>query len=401
MTNKLYYQDSHLTACVSRVLSCVPGKGGFDVLLDQTVLFPTGGGQQCDLGTVGDANVLDCREAGADVVHTLDKAVTEGTEVAVSLNWERRFDYMQQHTGEHLLSFAFYTLFSAANVGFHLADGYTTIDFDKPLTHDQLTEAEGLANSYVWRNLPVTATLYPDEAAIRDLPLRKHAEGLTAPIRVVQVEDADCCTCCAPHCKTTGEVGSIFITDAASYKGGTRITFLCGKRALQNARLTHDRLDAIARRFSASREQAVDAVNKMGDELTASRHKERDYAKELNGYVAAELLSQGEKAGKRTVVTRLFDHMDSQCLKDLAQLTVKGKDTLALLMSKQGDKLAYVLAESEGFPVDVSELMPAVNAALNGKGGGRGTLAQGMAQKCDGAGEALLQIHGYFLQRLK
>ena len=192
MTNKLYYEDSHMTRCVARVLSCTAVQGGFDVLLDQTVLFPTGGGQQCDLGTIGEAKVLDCREERGDVVHTVDRALTEGAEVTAALDWDRRFDYMQQHTGEHLLSFAFYTLFSAANVGFHLADGYTTIDFDKPLSHGQIVEAEGLANSYVWRNLPVTATLYEDEAAMRDLPLRKHAEGLTAPIRVVRVEDADC-----------------------------------------------------------------------------------------------------------------------------------------------------------------------------------------------------------------
>lgn len=400
MTEKLYYADSHMRECDATVRACVQAADGFDVLLDRTVLFPTGGGQQTDLGRIGSANVLACREEGDEVVHRVDAALAPGASVHVTLDWARRFDYMQQHTGEHLLSFAAYRLFEAANVGFHLADAYTTIDFDKPLLHEQLTEMEQLANGYVWRDLPVTTTLYPDEASIAGLPLRKHAEGLTAPIRIVQIPDADCCTCCAPHCARTGEVGAIFIMDAAAYKGGTRVTFLCGKRALSALREEHDALDRIARRFSTAREQAEGAVAKRCDEYGALKRTERVLTAGLNGYVAAELTASAQSVGKHTLIVRLFDDMDAGRLKDLAQ-SVAGKGALAVLFSKTGGKLLYVLACGEGFPVDAGELAQAVNAAVGGKGGGRGTLAQGMAQSVSGAAEAVEQVRHYLSQRLK
>lgn len=399
-TKKLYYDNSHLKSCQATVRSCTKTQEGYQALLDQTVLFPTGGGQQTDLGKVGPANVLDCREEGDEVVHLVDAPLAVGERVTVTLDWDRRFDYMQQHTGEHLLSFAAHTLFDAANVGFHLADGYTTIDFHKPLTKEQLVQMEDLANGFVWKNLPVEAAVYPDEEALQGLPLRKHAQGLQGPIRVVSIAGADCCTCCAPHCKHTGEVGCIFITDAAAYKGGTRITFLCGKRALACLRGEHAALDRIARRFSTSRELAESAVAKRCDEYGALKRQERGLIAKLNGYISAELAASAEKAGKWELITALLEGMDGGRLKELAQGVAK-PGVLAVLFAKCQDKLLYVVACGAGFPVDAGELAQAVNAAVNGKGGGRGTLAQGMSASLSGAEQAVEQVRYYLTQRLR
>jgi alanyl-tRNA synthetase len=400
MTEKLYDKDSHQTQTTAQVTACESVEGGFEVLLDQTVLFPEGGGQPCDTGWIGDARVLSCREEHGEVVHTTDRALTVGETALVRLDWARRFDFMQQHTGEHLLSFAFYKLFEAANIGFHLALDYATIDFDKPLSREQIAEAELLANSYVWRNLPVTATFYDSEEDVKSLPLRKHAEGLTAPIRIVSIEDADMCTCCAPHCALTGEIGSIFVVDAAGYKGGTRVTFLCGERALKRHRTEHDDLDAIGRRFSTARENAVSAVAKLSDEYGALKRRERELAKELNGFLSNELRANAKQAGKYRVSVRLFSGMDAGRLKDLAQCAAE-PGMIAALFSQQEGKLNYVLACGEKFPLDVGELIPAVNAATGGKGGGRGTLAQGMAQSDSDAEETVRQVEDYFVRRLK
>jgi alanyl-tRNA synthetase len=400
MTKKLYDQNSHQTETTAVVRACTPVKDKFEVLLDRTVLFPEGGGQPSDTGTIGDATVLHCREADGEVYHLVDRALDKGAEVAVVLDWPRRFDFMQQHTGEHLLSFAFYKLFSAANVGFHLASDYATIDFDKPLDHTQIIEAEMLANSYIWRNLPVTATFYETEDDIKDLPLRKHAEGLSAPIRIVAIEGADMCTCCAPHCKLTGEIGSIFILEAASYKGGTRITFLCGDRALKHCRTAHDRLDTLARRFSTARDNTVSAVAKLSDEYGALKKRERDLVRELNHYIAAELDGSAETTGKLRLIVKLFSGFDAGRLKDLAQSVAEEK-TLVVLFSKNDEKLNYVLACGEAFPVDLSEVVQAVNTATNGKGGGRGTLAQGMAKSSAGAEGTVEQLRDYLIRRLR
>jgi len=400
MTEKLYDQNSHQTQTTAKVVTCEPVEGGFEVLLDQTVLFPEGGGQPSDTGWIDTARVLSCREEQGDVFHRVERALTVGETVSVRLDWARRFDFMQQHTGEHLLSFAFYKLFEAANIGFHLALDYATIDFDKPLSREQIAEAELLANSYVWRNLPVTAKFYTSEEEVRSLPLRKHAEGLTAPIRIVSIEDADMCTCCAPHCALTGEIGSIFVLDAAGYKGGTRVTFLCGERALKRHRAEHDDLDAIGRRFSTARENAVSAVAKLSDEYGALKKRERELAKELNGFLAAELRANAKQAGKYRVAVRLFSGMDAGRLKDLAQCAAE-PGTISALFSETEGKLSYVLASGEKFPLDVGELIPAVNAATGGKGGGRGTLAQGMAQSGSGAEETVSQVEDYLVRRLK
>ena len=399
-TRKLYYEDSHRKSCTAMVRACQATEQGYDVIVDQTVLFPTGGGQQTDLGAMGPAKVLACREEGDEVIHLVDAPLTPGETVTITLDWERRFDYMQQHTGEHLLSFGAYHLFGAANVGFHLADSYTTIDFDKPLTKEQLTQMEDLANRFVWENLPVEARVYPDEDAIAELPLRKHAEGLKAPIRIVSIEGADCCTCCAPHCRRTGEVGLIFIIDAAAYKGGTRVTFLCGKRAVASLRGEHEALDRLARRFSTSRELTESAVIKRCDEYSALKRQERSLIAQLNGYVTAQLAASAETVGKWKLVTALLDDIDGGRLKDLAQGVAK-PGVLAALFAKSQEKLLYVIACGEGFPVDAGELAQAVNAAINGKGGGRGTLAQGMSATLSGAEQAVEQVHDYLTRRLR
>ena len=399
MTKRLYDIDSHQTQAESVVLTCSPVDGGFDVTLDQTVFFPEGGGQPSDAGTLGDAIVTDVQEKGGEIFHRVDRALRVGDSVKSTIDWARRFDLMQQHTGEHLLSFAFYDLFAASNIGFHLALDYATIDFDKPVTHEQILEAEQLANRFVWKNLPVHATFYETEAEVAALPLRKHAEGLTPPIRIVQVEGADMCTCCAPHCTTTGEIGSVFVADASSYKGGTRITFFCGERALKLHRAQHDDLDAIARRFSCQREGVQSAVKKLSDDYGALKKSERELAKSLNGYMAAEFLQSASAAGKYRVIAQLTAGIDAARLKDLAQ-AASAEKTLALLLSESEGRLLYVLSCGSGFPLDVSELMPAVNAALGGKGGGRGTLAQGTAPSTSGAKESLEQIRSYFVKRL-
>lgn len=399
MTKRLYDLDSHQKEVESTVLSCLPAENGFDVVLDETVFFPEGGGQPSDTGKLGEATALHVREEGGEIYHRVDRPLAVGSTVLGKIDWARRFELMQQHTGEHLLSFSFYELFSASNVGFHLALDYATIDFDKPVMREQIVEAELLANRFVWKNLPVQTNFYDSEAEVLALHLRKHAEGLVPPIRIVHVEGADMCTCCAPHCYTTGEIGSIFVADASSYKGGTRITFFCGERALRLHRAQHDDLDSLARRFSCQREGVVAAVKKLSDDYGALKKSERELAKALNGYMAAEFLASAATAGKFRVVAQLVVGVDAGRLKDLSQACATEK-TIALLISHCEEKLFYVLSTGANFPLDVSELMPAVNAALGGKGGGRGSLAQGTAPGVSGAKEALEQIKTYFVKRL-
>ena len=397
MTERLYLVDSHLFENECTVLSCAPGKEGFDVIVDRTVFFPNKGGQPCDTGVLGSVRVVDVREVGEDLVLRTEGPLPAGAVVTGHIDEGRRLDIMEQHTGEHVLSWCAYKLFDAVNVGFHCALTYATLDLDKPLTPEQVLEMEDMANGLVRRNLPVTAAIYESEEALQGVPLRKHAEGLVAPIRVVSIRDADSCTCCAPHVRSTGEIGVIKIVSAVAYKGGMRMTFLCGGRALKQFQKLQGTVDAIARKFSTAGDEVLSAVEKQEAELKAIKKEKADLTGRLEEYLTAELKAQAEDVKGKKLLVRLTD-TDPKRLRPLALATLPEKGLTLLLTDKNG-QLSYVLC-ANGLKLDMGELIPAVNLALGGRGGGRGTLAQGSAPTPTGLFETVEQLKTYLKQRL-
>ena len=397
MTERLYLVDSHLFENECTVLSCEPAKEGFDVMVDSTVFFPNKGGQPCDTGVLGGVRVVDVREVGEDLVLRTEGPLPAGAVVTGHIDEGRRLDIMEQHTGEHVLSWCAYKLFDAVNVGFHCALTYATLDLDRPLTPEQVMEMEDMANGLVRRNLPVTAAIYESEEDLKGVPLRKHAEGLVAPIRVVSIEDADSCTCCAPHVHSTGEIGAIKIVSAVAYKGGMRMTFLCGGRAMKQFQKLQAAVDAIARKFSTAGDEVLSAVEKQEAELKAVKKEKADLTGRLEGYLTAELKAQAEDVKGKKLLVRLTD-TDPKRLRPLALATLPEKG-LTLLLTERNGQLSYVLC-ANGLKLDMGELIPAVNLALGGRGGGRGTLAQGSAPTPSGLPETVEQLKTYLKQRL-
>ena len=397
MTERLYLIDSHLFENQCTVLSCEPAKEGFDVMVDRTVFFPNKGGQPCDTGILGGVKVVDVRESGDELILRTEGPLAVGAAVTGHIDEERRLDIMEQHTGEHVLSWCAYKLCDAVNVGFHCALTYATLDLDKPLTPEQVTEMEDMANGLVRRNLPVTATIYDSEEDLAGVPLRKHAEGLIAPIRVVSIEDADSCTCCAPHVHSTGEIGAIKIVSAVAYKGGMRMTFLCGGRAMKQFQKLQTAVDAIARKFSTAGDEVLSAVEKQEAELKAVKKEKADLTARLEGYLTAELKAQAEDVKGKKLLVKLTD-TDPKRLRPLALATLPEKG-LTLLLTERNGQLSYVLC-ANGLKLDMGELIPAVNLALGGRGGGRGTLAQGSAPTPSGLPETVEQLRTYLKQRL-
>lgn len=377
MTERLYLEDSHLFSCEAKVVSCTPNADGtFSVLFDKTVFFPNKGGQPCDTGTAGSAVISSCNERGEELVHTADRALTAGETVPLTIDKKRRLDIMRQHTGEHLLSWAMWELFGSVNVGFHCALDYSTLDADKPLSAENIRAMEDMANAVVMDNRPVTAKIYETEEALAGVPLRKHTEGLEAPIRVVTVENADSCTCCAPHVKRTGEIGLIKVTQFASYKGGTRVTFLCGERALRFVQREQEVLKGLAGRFSTAAEKLPEVIQKQCDEFEETKKRNKQLSAELESYLTAELKQKAETVkGVSLLVERV--KTDPKRLRPLAQSTLKEK-SITLLFTQSDACVGYVLV-CAGIKENMGEWLPAVNAALNGKGGGRGDMAQGSA----------------------
>ena len=394
MTERLYLLDSMTSAFDAVVTGCEPKGDGYLIELDRSAFFPNKGGQPCDVGTLSDANVLDVNEQGERLLHLCNRAIPVGTHVHGELDFARRFDIMQQHTGEHLLSWCAWHLFGAQNVGFHCALTYATLDLDKPIGHEGITEIENLANRLAAENAAVTATVYETEEDLRGIPLRKHAEGLTAPIRIVTIEGSDACTCCAPHVRRTGEIGQLKIIEAIPYKGGTRCTFLCGMRALAHAQQMQDTVSAIALQFSTARDQAEAAVQKQSQELSETKKSLRQAYAALDEYLAKSLVAEAEDVKGTKLIVKVLDHVDAKRLRPLAAATMTDH-VLSVLFSDTGDRVSYLLA-SNGIKADIGVLIAAVNAALSGNGGGRGTLAQGSAKKPSDLAETVEGLRTYF-----
>lgn len=399
MTERLYLQDSHLCRNTARVTTCVKTDKGYEIELDRSVFFPNKGGQPCDLGTIGTAKVLDVNEAGDRLVHLCSEPLKPGTEVEAVIDWARRKDIMEQHTGEHLLSWCAWSLYGAVNVGFHCALDYATLDLDIPLTAEQLKQIEQLANRVARENRAVTAVIYKTEEELEGLPLRKHTEGLTAPIRVVTIEGADSCTCCAPHVKHTGEIGLLKITQAAAYKGGMRLTFLCGGRAYTYAAMLQEAMDGMARSFSTGVDKVSAAVEKMNGELDAAKRQNKSLSARLEEYYSRELKEKARDIKGKKLLVEIVEDTDPKRLRPLCQSTLEAK-ALTLLLCPNGEQVSYILM-CKGINLDMGEVIQAVNAALGGKGGGRGDMAQGSARKPVGLEEIRAQLEFYLGQRLK
>lgn len=399
MTERLYLQDSRMSRNAAVVTACAQTDKGYEIELDRSVFFPNKGGQPCDVGTIGEAVVTDCNEKGNRLVHLCDRPLPVGAEVEAAIDMARRQDIMEQHTGEHLLSWCAYTLFGAVNVGFHCALTYATLDLDKPLTVEQLREMETLANDVARSNRPVTVVIYETEEELEGIPLRKHTEGLTAPIRVVTIEGADSCTCCAPHVYSTGEIGLLKITQAVAYKGGMRLNFLCGGRAYRHAAAVQEVADTLSRRFSTSLDKVEESVEKTLSELDAVKKQNKALSARLEGYVAAELRGEAEESKGKRLLVKIVEDTDPKRLRPLCQSTLTGK-SMTLLLCPKGEQVSYILM-CKDLKLDMGEVIQAVNTILGGKGGGRGDMAQGSAKCPDCLPEICDQLRFYLSQRLK
>ncbi len=365
MTIKLYEQDPYLQVFDATVLSCTPHECGFAVVLDQTAFFPEGGGQPADGGTLGEATVRDVQIKNGIIVHTVDKALDVGQTVRGAIDWETRFARMQHHTGEHLLSGVLHRLYGVENVGFHLNDTLVTLDTSLALSSEQLADAERTVNRAVQENRRVTAA-YPSSEELPTLTYRSKL-NLTEGVRLVTIEGYDVCACCAPHVATTGEIGVLKIIGAMSYKGGMRLTMVCGMRAFEDYATLHNANGALMSLLSAPREQVAAFAQREHDTLDAMRAE----IKQLQDALA---LSRLEIVTSGTTVCGFTQDATADALRVCAE-TVKRPDSLCAVFSLSADgTVSYLLVNENG---DVRDTVKALNVAFDGKGGGKPTMAQG------------------------
>ena len=381
MTEKFYLNNAYLRATQSTVLACEEKEDGYLVELDRTIFYPTGGGQPHDTGTIGGVAVTDVFERGERVLHAVSAPLMPGETVACEINWARRFDHMQQHSGEHLLSFAAKELFCAVNVGFHMADRRCTIDLDKPLTREAIEAIENRANALVFENLPVRVK-YVDLDELSTLTLRKKAEGLAGPVRIVDMPGGDSCTCCGTHVAHTGEIGVIAVTAAEAHKGGVRLSFVCGSRALSYLQKTRGVLSDIARACSCGAEDIPTAVQTSRREFSSLKCENKTLQTMLVRALSRELRGEARIINGKRLIARFVD-VPAPLLRPLATALCEAGDTITLLLAQSEEGVQYALCRSDGINADIQEITKYVNRTLQARGGGRGNLAQGSAPRMD------------------
>jgi len=379
MTERLYYDDSTLLEFTAQVVAREDSDRGPVVRLDRTAFYPTSGGQPHDVGTLDGIAVLDVWEDDAgNVWHLLDR-LPERAEVRGAIDWPRRFDHMQQHTGQHLLSAGFVRLLDAPTVSFHLGADDSTIDLDAPeLSWDSAFSVEADVNRVIWENRPVEVHVV-DEANIHTIPLRRPPK-VTGAIRVIWVRDYDAAACGGTHVPQTGAVGLLKISRIERYKGGVRVGFLCGGRALRHYQRSLLSLQSASADLSVHPDQLGEAVQRLQDDLKEARRASRAAQNALMAFEAQRLWTNApEVDGVRRVVA-LFDNRSYDEARAAAAHLSSQPRTLALLAVNDSKGVRMVCERSGDLPdLDAAAILRRAAKALGGRAGGTASLAQGGA----------------------
>ena len=370
MTEKLYYQDSHLFTFEAAVLDCRKEKKGYSVVLDRTVFFPEGGGQLADTGVLGGVRVLDVHERGGEIRHYTDTPLEIGAHVEGFVDAEQRLRRMQNHSGEHILSGLVHNAYGFDNVGFHMGAECMIIDFSGELTWEQLTELETRANEVVRQNIPLHIW-FPDASELQSIEYRSKLE-LTENVRIVEIPGVDRCACCAPHVERTGEVGIVKILDSQRHRGGVRVSVVCGLDALEDYRARQESVTEISRALSAKRGEVTRAVQRVLNEQQSMKERCDALSLALIRFMAE---AEPETAGNILVFDATLGEIAQREL--VNRLMEKAGGFAAVFCGSNEDGWRYIIGSKR---LDLRAMSREINAAIQGRGGGTPQMIQGSAR---------------------
>lgn len=365
---KLYYDSPYTKKFEGTVLSCEKRKKGYEVVLDQTAFYPEGGGQPADTGILGGVRVLEVHEKNGIVIHYLEGPLTVGKVVEGTIDWETRLIHMQEHSGEHLVSGLIHERFGYDNVGFHMGAEEVTIDFNGLIEWDELMEIEKKANEIIWDNREVYAD-FPPKEELDALDYRSKKE-LTGDVRIVKIPGGDVCACCGTHVKRTGEIGFVKFLSMIHYKGGVRISLLCGKRAVEDYEKKREEVQKISALLSAKPTEVSTAVEKMKEEISRLQEKLSDC---YRGIIESRVESLACTEKKLYFIEKEFEAQHLRMLVNRILEEKKGKTVLTLSENKGGGFLYIMGSQDE----DMRLLSKELNQRLSGRGGGSTQMVQG------------------------
>ena len=369
MKERLYYKDAYMKEFDSEVLSCEPAKDGWDVVLINTAFYPEGGGQGADRGVLtfagASVNVLDVHEKNGTVIHKTDAPAAAGTKVHGIIDWEVRFDHMQQHSGEHIASGMICKKWNCDNVGFHMGSNTVTIDYNAPISFEEILELEKDINKYIWEAHDIDISFpEPDELAKIDYRSKKELAG---EVRIVSFPGADTCACCGTHVRNSSEVGLVKFLSAVKFHEGTRFEMLCGKRAFEYLALCYKESRETGIMLNSKPEEISGIVGKMKEEIGSLKVS---YSKTEDEYFR---LFADTLKGKGNVLI-IKDELSSVSVRKLCVMAASASGGIAVVIAGESRNYKYAVSQ-EG--TDLKEFTKKMNEALNGRGGGKGGFAQG------------------------
>ena len=364
-TRKLYYENAFAQDFTAVVESCEAVKGGFAVALDRTAFYPEGGGQPADHGTLGESRVLDVHEKDGVVTHLCDRALSVGAEVGGHIDWARRFDHMQQHSGEHICSGLICARYGCDNVGFHMGAESVTIDFNADIPWEELLEIEAVANRYIYEDHAIDIQLHRGaELDAIDYRSKKPLEG---DVRIVTFPGADCCACCGTHVMRSGQVGTVKFLSVQKFREGVRIELLCGGRAYRYLSACWAQDVAAAQALSVKPTAAAAAVERVLGELSALKLRCAKLEESVFAGVAAQYAERGD-------VLLFEDEMGGESVRRLCDAVAETCGGRCAVFAGAGSAWKYAIGQRGG---DLRALTKGLNAALSGRGGGKPEFVQG------------------------
>ena len=362
---KLFYQDSHLKSFEATVVSCAPTEGGYHILLDATAFYPEGGGQPCDIGLLNDTAVLSVKEIGEEILHLCQEPLPVGQTVTGKIDWQRRLDLMQQHSGEHMVSGIIHQRYGYHNVGFHMGADVVTIDFDGPIPQEDLQSIENAVNQAIWQDLPVRC-YYPSQEELPQVPYRRKKD-LPWPVRIVEIPEIDLCACCGTHVKRTGEIGLVKLFSCVKFHQGVRIEMACGKRALDILTAAYDQNRLVSQAFSAKLQETGLAAQRMNEALSGEKFRSAGLEKRLFAYIA-----QGYQGA--ALALHFEENFSPNANRELCDAIAK--DCAVAVCLSGTDATGYslcIISRTE----DAKAIGTELTQALGGRGGGKREAFQG------------------------
>ncbi len=374
MTEKLYYQNSYLIEFEARIVERVDWKGTPAYILDRTAFYPTSGGQPNDTGLINGVRVLDVIEDGNRIMHLMERDI-EGENIKGQIDWARRFDHMQQHTGQHILSQAFIRILQAETIGFHLGEEVSNIDLNiREVKEEDLWKTEDLANNIIQKNLPVNI-IFADEEKAKKYLLRKETDR-KEEIRIIEIEDFDASACGGTHLKFTGEAGLIKIRKHEKVGSKIRVEFFCGERALLDYRWKNSLINELANHFTTANKDLKDSILKLEEENKKMVRNLREVKQDLITCEAEDLYNRTETVKGYRIMKKIFEQRDLQDLKILSSI-LREKEKVVCLLGNKGEGAALIFSRSADLDLDLSPILKKSVECIGGKGGGKSDFAQG------------------------